>query len=58
MEIADQFQEIGFLLHKDGLVAVLKEVAASPIPAIEGAGITGQDPAHDRGERARASPDQ
>ena len=33
VEVAHEFQEVGLLLHHDGLVAVLEEVAGALVPA-------------------------
>ena len=56
MNIPDEFQKIGILLAQDRLLAVLKQVPVSSVSAIELAGVPGQNPSHDRGERRLAGP--
>jgi hypothetical protein len=46
MDIRDQFQKVGVLLAENGLVPVLKQVAASPVPAVETHGVSRQKPLH------------
>jgi hypothetical protein len=36
MEVADELQEVGLLLHHDGLVAILEEVPAPLVAPVEG----------------------
>jgi len=51
VEIADQFEEVGLLLHHDGLVPILEEGAHPMVAAVEGAPQGGMS--SDRMLRAR-----
>jgi len=51
MDIAHQIQEIGIFLAKDGFVAVLKKMPVASVAAVETAGVTRQQSAHDTGDR-------
>ncbi len=46
VQVPDEFEEVGFLLHHDGLVAVLEEVADPLVPPVEGARIAGEQRTH------------
>lgn len=48
MDIPDQGEQVVFFVAKDGLVAVLEQVASSLVAAVEILGIPGQELAHDR----------
>ena len=50
VEVPHEFEQVRLLLHHDGLVAVLEEVAAPLVAAIEGAGVPRQERAHAPGE--------
>ena len=50
MYVADQLQKIDIFLTKNRLVAILKQMAASVVPAVKGPGITAQQPTHDCGD--------
>ena len=50
MQVAHEFQKVRLLLHHDGRVAVLEEVADPLVAAIEGAGVPRQERAHAPGE--------
>ena len=52
--VAHQLLEIWVFLTKNGFVAVLKQVPVTPMAAIEAYGITGEQPAHHRGNRCSA----
>ena len=58
MEVADELEEVQLLLDDDGLVPVLKQVAGSLVPTIEGPGVPGEEGAHAPGQGAGARPDQ
>ena len=58
VEIADEFQEIRLLLHHDGLVPILKEMAGPVVPPVEGPGVPGEEAPHAAGERAIPRADQ
>ena len=51
MDIAHQFQEVSIFLAEDGFVAVLKKMSVASVSAIETAGVSCQQPAHDTGNR-------
>ena len=46
MGIADQFQKVWIFFANDGFIAVLKEVATSFMPLVEGNSIAGHEAAH------------
>jgi hypothetical protein len=52
VEVPDQFEEIRLILHHDGFVAILEEVARAPMAAIEASGVAGQESSHTPRERA------
>jgi hypothetical protein len=56
VDVADQFEQVGFFFHHDGLVAVLKQVADAFVAPIERAGVSGEERAHapSEGTRPRA----
>ena len=56
VEVADELQEVRLLLHHDGLVPVLEEVAHPLVAAVEGPGIAREQTPHAAGQRARARP--
>jgi len=56
VEIPDEFQEVRVLLHYDGLVPVLEEVAHPLVAAVEGPGIAREQTPHAPGQGARARP--
>jgi len=51
VEVADEFEEVGLLLHDDGFVPVLEEVPHPVVPAVEGPPQSGVR--RDRMQRAR-----
>jgi hypothetical protein len=50
VDIANQFQKIGFFFADDGFVTILKKMAGPAIAEIEGRGITGEQAAHEAGK--------
>ena len=58
MDVSHQHQEVGFLLADDRFVAILKEVAVPPVPAVEGDGIAGHEAAHDLSQVDVSAPEQ
>ncbi|MBP1778079.1 MAG: hypothetical protein H6Q86_4090 [candidate division NC10 bacterium] len=46
VDVADQFQEIGLLLHDNRPVSVLKEMAHTPMPAVEGTSVSREQTPH------------
>ncbi len=58
VEIPDELQEVRFLLHHDGLVPVLEEVAHPLVAAIEGPGVPGEQGPHAPSQGARPRPHQ
>ena len=58
VEVAHEFEEVRLLLHHDGLVAVLEEMARALVAAVEGAGVAGEEAPHAPGERAAPGADQ
>ena len=51
MDVANQGEQVGFVLDENGLEAVLKQVADAAISAVEGDGVTGQQAPQQRGQR-------
>ena len=49
MDVAHQLQQVRVFLAQNGLVPILKQVPASPVPQVEADGITRQKPPHDIG---------
>jgi hypothetical protein len=47
MDIAHQLQQVRVFLAENGLVAVLKQMPAAPVPQVEAHGVTRQKPPHD-----------
>ena len=58
MEVADEFEEVGLLLHHDGLVPVLEEMPDPLVAAIEGPGVAREEGPHAARERPAPRPDQ
>ena len=58
MEIADQLQEIGLLLHHDGPVPVLEEMAHALVAPIEATGVPREERAHTPGQRSGTRAEQ
>ncbi len=56
--VADQFQEVRFLLHDDRLIPILEEVAGALVAPIESAGVAREEASHAPGQGALARPDQ
>jgi len=56
MDVAHQFEKIWLFVANDRLVSVLEEMAGTPVPEVEGHGVTGQKAAHEfcQGSLARA----
>ena len=54
VDVAHQLLEVWIFLTENRFVAVLKQVPVPPMAAIEAYGITGEQPAHYRGNRCRA----
>ncbi len=57
VEVADQFQEIRFLLHDDRLVAILEEAPHALMAAVEGSSVAGEEIPHAPGQGAGAGAD-
>jgi predicted RecB family nuclease len=55
MYVPQEFLQVGFLLADDGLVAVLKKVAATSVPSVETSGIAGEEPCHEAVETENES---
>jgi hypothetical protein len=49
VDVAHQLQQVRVFLAQNGLVPVLKQVPASPVPQVEADGIARQKPPHDIG---------
>ena len=49
MNVAHQLQQVHVFLAENGLVTILKQVPASPVPQVETDGIARQKPPHDIG---------
>ncbi len=47
MNVPNQCKEIRFLLADHGSVSVLEEMPNATVPAIEGDGVSGQQPSHE-----------
>jgi len=47
VEVADELEQVGFLLTQDGLVPVLKEIAVAPVAPVEIGRISGEESPHD-----------
>ena len=58
MEVADEFQQVGLLLHHDGLVAILEEMPHTFMAPVEGAGIAGEEGPHAARQGTRPRPDE
>ena len=58
MQVAHEFQKVRLLLHHDGLVPILKEMAPPPVSTIEGACIPGEERTHHPRQRASPRSDQ
>ena len=58
MDVADEFEEIRLLFHHGGFVTVLEEMAGAVVPAVEGAGVSGEERPHGPREGAVACADQ
>jgi hypothetical protein len=57
MEIPHEFQEVRLLLHQDGLVPVLEEMAAPPMPAVESPRVAREEGTHGAREGLARGPD-
>jgi hypothetical protein len=51
MQIANQFHKVGLFLTHDRLVAILKQVATTPMATVKGARVSGQQGAHSARQR-------
>jgi hypothetical protein len=49
VDVAHQLQQVRVFLAQNGLVPILKQVPASPVPQVETDGIARQKPPHDIG---------
>jgi len=58
VEVAHQLQEVGLLLHHDGLVPVVEEVPDPVVPAIERACVARQEGPHTARKGPLARPDE
>jgi hypothetical protein len=58
VDVADELGEIGIFLAEDGLVAILKELAVTAVPLIEGNCMAGKQASHDGVERGLAGLEQ
>ena len=52
MDVAHQLQKVRVFLTENGLVAVLEEIAVSPVSAIEAHHVAREQPRHHGGERS------
>ena len=53
VEIADEFQEVDFLVDHDGFVPILQEVTGPPVAAVKLASVASEERSHVAAERAR-----
>ena len=58
VDIADVLKEVWLFFHQDGLVTILKEVAGTPMTAIESASLSREKRSHGRAEGSVARADQ
>jgi hypothetical protein len=58
VDIPDKLQKVWFLLHQDGLVTILKEVADAPVTPIESASVSREKRSHSCTEGSVARTDQ
>jgi len=58
MDVPDQFQQVRVLLTQDGLVAVLKKMAAAMVAEVIADGVSRQEPLHHGGQRGSARSQQ
>jgi hypothetical protein len=58
VDVPHKFEQIRFLLHHDGLVTVLEEVANALMAPIEGARVASEEGSHHAGQGPRPSPDE
>jgi hypothetical protein len=58
MDITNEFQKVGLLLHHYGLVAVLEEMALPLMPPIECSRVSGKERTHHPGERNLPRPEE
>jgi hypothetical protein len=58
VDVAHQLQQVRVFLAQYGLVPILKQVPASPVPQVEADGIARQKPPHDIGNRNKPVAEQ
>ncbi len=58
MEVAHEFEEVRFLLHHNGLVAVLEKVPDTLVSPVEGPGVSGEERTHTPSQGPLARPEQ
>jgi len=58
VDVAHQLQQVRVFLAQNGLVPILKQVPASPVPQVEADGIARQKPPHDIGNRNKPVAEQ
>jgi hypothetical protein len=58
VDIADEFEEIGFVLHEKRLIAILKKMAMTCVTPVELLGIPREESPHDGGEGKGSGPDE
>ena len=46
MDVAGELQEVRLLLHHNGPVAILKQMAVPLVPPLEGPRVAGEHPTH------------
>jgi hypothetical protein len=50
VDVANEFQQVGFLLYEDRLEASLKQMAMSTVSSVEGASIAAQESVEEAGD--------
>ena len=58
MDVAHQLQQVRVFLAQNGLVPILKQVPASPVPQVEADRVARQKPPHDIGNGNRPGAEQ
>ncbi len=58
MDVAGQFEEVGFVLHDDRAVTILEQVAVPAVASVEAGRIPGEEAAHNARERPLACPQE
>ncbi len=58
MEVAHEFEEVRFLLHHNGIVAVLEKLPDTLVSPVEGPGVSGEEHTHTPSQGPLARPEQ